>query len=427
MMKAKLKVPKSKINSIYRKHGLYNDNYFQIYFGGSSSGKSYFLAQRAALDVVKGRNILVVRKVKNTVRGSVFNEIKKQIINLGLAQYFRINKSEMTITCKLNNRQIKFGGLDDVEKIKSITPIDGVFTDIWIEEATEITESDFKQLKKRLRGESKHKKRVTLSFNPVHKTHWIYEHFFKEWRDGEQYIETEVDGLPLSILKTTYKDNEYLTEQDVANLENETDQYFYDVYTLGKWGVLGDVIFTNWETADLSKMKIKFDYYNNGIDFGFTNDPSTIIRCGYNERTQTLYILDEWYQHGATNDVIARKANEMCGNELVVCDSAEPKSIFELNRMGVNAVGAEKGKDSVNLGIDWLKRQNIVIDEHCINTISEFRTYKWKQNKEGQSINQPEDKNNHCIDAIRYACEVYSMAEEEETIMYDDRVNISPF
>lgn len=222
MMKAKIKVKKKLFNPIYLEHGLYNDKYFQIYFGGSSSGKSYFLAQRAVLDVVKGRNILVVRKVKNTIKGSAFNEIRKSIIRMGLGKHFKINKSDYMITCKLNNKQICFGGLDDVEKIKSITPIDGVFTDIWVEEATEISEGDFKQLKKRLRGQSKHKKRLTLSFNPIHRTHWIYKHFFSIWQDDKQYIEGKIDGLPVSILKTTYKDNRFLTQQDIANLENET-------------------------------------------------------------------------------------------------------------------------------------------------------------------------------------------------------------
>lgn len=406
MMKAKIKIPKSRFNTIYRKHGLYNDNYFQIYFGGSSSGKSYFLAQRTVLDVIKGRNILVVRKVKNTVRGSVFNEIRKQIIDLGLKKHFKINKSEMTITCKINDRQIKFGGLDDVEKIKSITPIDGVFTDIWVEEATEITEGDFKQLKKRLRGRSKHSKRITLSFNPIHKAHWIYKHFFDIWQDDKQYVEGEIDGLACSILKTTYKDNRFLTEQDIINLENEADNYYYEVYTLGNWGVLGNLIFTNWETQDLANKIKKFDNVYYGLDWGFYPDPFAFVKFHADEKKKVIYIFDELYIYQRTNDTLVEKVKEKYdGGRMIVADSAEPKSIKYFKKNGVRIKGAKKGPGSVEYGIKRLKDYKIIIHKDCVNTKKEFSLYKYKENKDGEVLPVPVDKNNHIIDALRYATE----------------------
>ena len=217
-----------RINKVYRKC-VGDQRRVQIFFGGASSGKSFFIAQRVVLDTMDGRNTLVLRNVARTIRGSCWNEVVKAITTSGALKYFSISKTEMLITCTLNGCQILFTGLDDVEKVKSLTPAKGVLTDIWIEEATEIARDDYKQLEKRLRGESRHPKRITLSFNPVFKEHWIYAEFFKHW--DESKTEYKDDGL--SILKTTYKDNRFLTYEDRRALENESDPYYHDVYTLG--------------------------------------------------------------------------------------------------------------------------------------------------------------------------------------------------
>ena len=216
------------INRVYRKY-VGDATRIQIFFGGASSGKSFFLAQRIVMDTLDGRNTLVLRNVARTIRGSCCNEVTKAIASSGMAQYFTVSKTEMLITCSLHGSQILFAGLDDVEKIKSITPANGVLTDIWIEEATETSYDDYKQLEKRLRGESRHPKRITMSFNPVYKEHWIFRQFFGNWQDGAS--EYHDDGM--SILKTTYLDNRFLTQDDRDALENESDQYYRDVYTLG--------------------------------------------------------------------------------------------------------------------------------------------------------------------------------------------------
>ena len=149
----------------------------QIYYGGSSSGKSFFLAQRVVMDNLNGVNWLLTRNIGKTIRNSLFNEIKKAISAYGVSHLYSINKSDMVITCKDNGKQILFAGLDDVEKLKSITPANGVLERIWIEEATEVKREAYLQLKKRLRGYSPFKKSITLSFNPILKTHWIYQDF----------------------------------------------------------------------------------------------------------------------------------------------------------------------------------------------------------------------------------------------------------
>jgi phage terminase large subunit len=363
-----------------------------------------FLAQRAILDLTEGkRNYLVCRQVSRTIRGSVAMELQKAIIASDLSPYFSINKTDGTITCK-NGKQIIFAGLDDVEKLKSITPQSGSITDLWIEEATETSKDSIKQLIKRQRGgDDKTKKRITLSFNPVLKSHWIYQEYFSGigWADGQrEYVSPD-----LTILKTTYKDNKYLTPDDIKDLECETDTYYHNVYTLGNWGILGDVIFTNWAVEDLSGMSNQFTNRRNGLDFGFSSDPAAGLCTHYDSTRKTIYIFKELYERGLTNDILAERMIEMIGSDRVVCDSSEPKSIQELNNHSVYAAGAVKGKDSVNFGIDWLKQQKIIVDVSCINMQNELSQYHWKKDAGGNSLKIPVDKNNHLIDALRYAYE----------------------
>jgi len=375
----------------------------QIFFGGSSSGKSVFAAQRCILDVLtKKRNYLIVRNVAKTIRLSFFNELCKTINDMNINQYFSINRTDMVITAK-SGYQILSAGLDDPQKVKSITPIKGVITDILIEEATEIDYNSYKELTKRLRGISAFKgnKRITLLFNPILKTSWIYTEFFSDWEDDK----TEYKTKDLTILKTTYKDNSFLTDEDIELLENETDSYYYNVYTLGNWGVLGAVIFKNWRVEDCSEIRKIADNYKNGNDFGFATDPATVIRTHYDKTRKTIYILDELYQTGLTNDLLAKEIKAMIGYEYITCDSAEPKSIQELKNHGVAALGAKKGKDSVTYGIQWLQQQTIIIDTRCQNAKNEFSQYKWKEDARGNVMPIPVDKNNHLIDALRYAYE----------------------
>ena len=367
----------------------------QIFYGGSSSGKSVFLSQRCLIDIMAGgHNYLVCREVGRSIRSSTYNEITKLIRDWKLHKLFRVNKTEMKITCT-NGYQIIFTGLDDVEKIKSITPEKGVITDIWIEEATETNEDDINQLYLRLRGQSDNKKRVMLSFNPILQTHWIYKRYFQNWNDN---IPAYADD-DLLILKTTYKDNRFLSDDDVKRIESIADDYFYQVYALGNWGVLGDVIFHNWSIEDLSTYPA--GKFRIGLDFGFASDPAAWLVT--EKRNKDIFILSEGGERGLTNDVLADQLKKAFGSEYVRADSAEPKSIAELNQYGVNALPANKGKDSVVFGIQWLQQHTLHVDSKCVNIIRELQQYQWKKDKDGNSIKQPVDKNNHWIDALRYA------------------------
>lgn len=405
-----VEVDKAVLNPVYVPH-LDNMARIQIFFGGSSSGKSVFLAQRDVIDLMKGgRNFLVCRQVGRTLRGSVVEEVKKVIREWGLSDLFDINKTDGTITCG-NGYQIVFSGLDDVQKLKSITPSKGVFTDARIEEATECDKDAVKQILKRQRGgDPSVPKRMTLSFNPILQSHWIYEEYFKgiAWADDQ----TEYQGDGLSILKTTYKNNNFLTPFDVADLENETDPYYYNVYTLGNWGTLGNVIFTNWVVADL--LNPASEYYlpesertnrRIGLDFGFSSDPAAAPFTHYDRSHKRIYVYDELYERGLTNDMLAVALSKRLGSDLVKADSAEPKSIAELRMKGLRADPVKKGKDSVMFGIQWLQQQTIVVDKNCVNMRNELSQYKWREDSAGNAIRQPLDRNNHLIDGLRYAYE----------------------
>jgi len=376
----------------------------QILYGGSASGKSKFKARQAVIDVMKGqRNYLVVRQIGRTIRGSVAQEVSRVISEWDLHSLFTINKTDGTALCS-NGYQIIFSGLDDVEKLKSITPAIGAITDVWIEEATECSHDSVKQLLKRQRGGSeKTSKRLHMTFNPILQQHWIYKEYFAGigWADAQR----EYHGDGLSILKTTYKDNRFLTADDVRDLENEKDEYYYRVYSLGEWGTLGDVIFKNWRVEDLSTMGDQWTNRRNGLDFGFSSDPAALVACHYDTKKKTIYIYNELYETGLTNDILAERVKELIGIDRLTCDSAEPKSIQELKNYQVAAASATKGKDSVNFGIDWLKQQTIIVDKSCINLQNELSQYHWKKDAGGNSLKIPVDKNNHLIDALRYAME----------------------
>lgn len=409
---------KVKTNPAYIPYGN-KPHFLQIFFGGSSSGKSFFLTDKIVAECYSGVNWLCCRNVGNTIKRSVFNEITKSISSMGLKSKFSINKSDMIITCKRNEKQILFCGLDDPEKVKSITPINGVLERIFIEEATEIKRDAYLQLKKRLRGRSSNSKHIIMAFNPILKSHWIYQEFFKEWQDDKNCYESmnygatdKKKGMSICILKTTYKDNVFLTAEDRALLEDETDPYFYNVYTLGNWGILGNVIFKNWRVEDLTEQIPKFDKIHCGCDFGYAADPNALIKLSIDKARKKMYVFDEWYQAGMSDAELVRVSKSFFGRQYVACDSAEPKTIDHLVLNGVNAYAVVKGADSINRGIRWLQGYEIIIHKTCQNFKNEMEQYHWQEDKYGNPMAKPVDANNHLIDAMRYACEQEILAAE---------------
>ena len=230
-MDVNIKISKKVFNDVYLPY-LTNTDRYLVFYGGGSSGKSYFIAQRWVYKLIQPKrcNLLVTRNTGDTNRTSTFPLFKQVIADWKLTEHFKINESDMHITCKLTGNEIVFKGMDDIEKVKSITYANGELTDIWCEEATEMQEADINQLKVRLRG-GKSKKQMILSFNPVNIQHWIKKHF--------------IDSGLATVCFSTYKDNKFLTDDDRKALEDlqYTDEYVYEVYCLGKWGILGKTVF----------------------------------------------------------------------------------------------------------------------------------------------------------------------------------------
>ena len=230
-MEVNIKISKKVFNDVYLPY-LDNWDRYLVFYGGGSSGKSYFIAQLLVFRLLHPYryNLLIVRQTGDTNRKSTFPLMKQVISNWNLGEHFKINESDMRIVCKLTNNEVAFAGLDDVEKIKSITFANGELTSIWIEEATECAESDINQLKVRLRG-GKSKKQMILSFNPINIQHWIKGHF--------------IDSGLATVCFSTYKDNKFLSDDDRKALEDlkYTDEYTYRVYCLGEWGILGKTVF----------------------------------------------------------------------------------------------------------------------------------------------------------------------------------------
>lgn len=279
---------------------------------------------------------------------------------------------------------------------------------MFIEEATEIRRDAYLQLKKRLRGESKHSKHIIMAFNPILKTHWIYQDFFGGWQDDKTVYE---DDNTL-IVKTTYKDNMFLTDDDRALLEDETDPYFYNVYTLGNWGVLGNVIFKNWRVEDLSDRIPQFDNIRCAIDFGW-NDPTAMLKLHLDKKRKRIYIIDEVYQQHMTDDMLLQTAREFFGRNYVTCDSADPKTIDFLATNGIMAIPAMKGADSIIRGIRWLQGYEIIIDVHCQNFKNEIEQLHWEEDKYGNVLERPASGNDHLAnDCLRYACESEMLGAE---------------
>ena len=230
-MNVNIKINKNVFNEVYLPY-LNNEDRYLIFYGGGSSGKSYFVGQRWIYHLLhpKRYNLLVVRQTGDTNRKSTFPLLKQVISNWNLSKHFKINESDMRIKCLLTGNEVAFAGLDDVEKIKSITFENGELTTIWVEEATECQEADINQLKVRLRG-GKSKKQMVLTFNPINVQHWIKRHF--------------IDSGLATVCFSTYKDNKFLTDDDRKALEDlkYTDEYTYNVYCLGQWGILGKTVF----------------------------------------------------------------------------------------------------------------------------------------------------------------------------------------
>lgn len=349
-------------------------------------------------------NTLVIRKVERTLRDSAFSDLKWAIHQMGVDQFWSCTTSPLEITYIPTGQKILFRGLDDKFKITSISVPKGVLNFLWIEEAYEIsTEDDFDTLDESIRGvlPEGYFKRVTITFNPWSEKHWLKKRFFDNPADN------------VLAMTTTYHCNEWLSETDKQLFEDMKvrNPRRYQVAGLGGWGVSEGLIYENWkeERFNIDEVRSRPSVVSAfGLDFGYTNDPSTLF-CGLlDQEAKQLFVFDEMYQKGMSNKRIAETIEGMgYGKERITADSAEPKSIDELKSLGLRVKGAMKGKDSIKNGIQWIQDLEIIIHPRCVNFLTEISNYTWDKDKFGTKLNVPIDDFNHLMDAMRYALEKY--------------------
>ena len=336
---------------------------------------------------------MVIRKFATTLKDSVFQLIIDTLKKWQIYDLCKINLSTYTIVLP-NESMFLFKGMDDSEKIKSITDI----TDIWCEEGTELTEDDFTQLDLRLRA-SVEFLQLFISFNPVSKVNWVYKRWFSE--------AAVYDKANTSILHTTYKDNRFLPDSYIKALEEKakTNFIYYRIYALGEFASLDKLVYTNWRVEEFNHATINGELCI-GLDFGFINDISALIASIIDEENKRIYIFKDWGDTNKTNDELAAIIIALgFSKSVIIADCAEQKSIEELKRKGISRIRAcTKGKDSIMHGIQQLQQYEIIVHPCCGGVITEFENYSWtKDKKTNEYINKPIDDFNHYLDALRYS------------------------
>ena len=388
---------------------------YRVLKGGKGSKKSTTTALNFIVRLMKypQSNLLVVRAVFNTHKDSTFAQLKWAQEKLGVSHLWQNNVNPLEMTYKPTGQKIIFRGFDDVLKLASTTVSKGYLCWVWIEEAFEIgSEADFDKLDLSVpRGSvpSGLFKQCTLTFNPWSAEHWLKKRFFDK-------PDKDVDTF-----STNYLVNEFLddTDRQIFERMKEENPRKYDVAGLGNWGISEGLIFDNWQTLNFAQKDLfnGFDNKGNeidlswkynaffGLDYGYTNDPTAFIAFYANPIDREIYIFDEHYGQRMLNSDIAEMIKRKgYAKEKIRADAAEPKSNDDLRRLGIQRVQASvKGKDSVINGITAIQEYKIFVHPSCTNTIAELSAYCWRKDKQDNGLNEPEDKNNHLMDAMRYA------------------------
>lgn len=381
---------------------------YRVVKGSRRSKKSKTMALWTIYNIMKypNSNMLVVRKTFRTLKDSCFTELKWAIKRLGVEQWWESKESPLEMTYKPTGQKIYFRGLDDPLKITSIAVEVGVLSWMWIEEAYEITsEADFDTLAESMLGDCPEGlfKQITLTFNPWNEKTWIKKRFF------------DVPSEDVLAMTTNYKCNEWLSKEDIKVFDEmkRRNPRRFSVAGLGEWGVTDGLIYENWKEQEFKLEELKNCKSAFGLDFGYTNDPSAFFVGFLDLENKKLYVWDEFYEKGLSNKKIADLVTSMgYRKERITADSAEPKSIDELNTLGLRVSAAKKGKDSILNGVQWIQDLEIIIHPRCVNFLTEISNYTWDEDKFGNKLNKPIDDFNHLMDAMRYGLEQYILGNK---------------
>lgn len=377
---------------------------YRVLKGGRGSKKSTTTALNIITRMMEHpeSNTLVLRKVYKDHKDSTYTQLKWAIHRLNVSHLWEMRLSPLEIRYIPTGQKILFRGLDDPMSITSITVDVGYLCWAWVEEAFQVmNEDDFNKIDMSIRGDTGGLfKQLTLTFNPWSDKHWLKRRFFDE------------ENPNTLALTTNYTCNEFLDKADIELFEwmKLHQPRRYKIEGLGEWGIAEGSVYENWsekhfDIAEISKRPSVRSAF--GLDFGYTNDPSA-FSCGLIDTTNLeIFLFDEHYEKAMLNDEIAKMiTSKGYQKELIIADSAEPKSIAELKRYGIRRLkAAEKGPDSVKSGIQFLQQFKIYVHPSCPNFTVELSNYVWDKNKEGQLINKPVDDYNHLLDALRYSVE----------------------
>lgn len=367
--------------------------------GGRGSTKSSFISQMIPLLLLQYPecHTVVLRKVGNTIKNSVYPQLQWGISSLGLDNRFRYKVSPPEITYIPTGQKILFFGVDDPQKVKSIKLPHGYVGIVWYEELDQFTGmEEIRNLNQSLlRGGSKYW--VFNSFNPPKSQ--------DSWVNSEKLLD-EDDRIVhhstyLSVPKAWLGEQFYL---EAEKLKDKNEMSYRHEY-LGEVTGTGGSVFENVHDINMTDEQIySFDRRYYGLDFGFTIDPTAFVAMHYDSTREELYIFDEIYQQKLGQRPLASLLEQKAGQRRILADSASPGSIYELIQLGINVGGVKKWPDSVEFGIKWLQNlRAIYIDKRrAPNTYKEFVRYEYERNKDGQFISAYPDKNNHAIDAVRY-------------------------
>lgn len=373
---------------------------YHVYYGGAGGGKSHYATQRLITRMLteQGQRYLVIRKYYTTIKESVYHLLLQELGGLGLLPFCDVRQSPFRIKYPPTGSEILFIGLDDPEKVKSISAINT----IWVEECTEIRKADFEQLDLRLRAQQDTAQEIILTFNPVDVGSWVYSTFFSPGplRDLAR------------VVKTTYLDNPYLPESYAQTMERLrlSDENRYRVYALGEWGSYQGTVYQPFDMVDAMPANPGETYF--GLDFGY-NNPSALVEV--QEYDGHYYLREHLYSTGLTPEELLTRVVDIVGTKrhYVYCDAAEPARIEALARAGVLAKPANK---SVKDGIGWVLSHHqqihtLATNEHLNREVT---AYRYKTTKDGVSLDEPEKDNDHALDAMRYA--LYTHAQRKGKI-----------
>jgi phage terminase large subunit len=360
-----------------------SDKRIIVHQGGSRSGKTYAICQYLIYLLTTRKKKLIItiaRKTLPALKGSVFRDFMEIAEKVGISYFAEINKADLTF--KYKNHLVEFISLDNEMKVRGRKR-----THCFLNEANEFYLEDFNQLSLRTT------ERMILDFNPSDVLHWIYSDICTR-DDCDTYI-------------TTFEDNAFLDpeiKKEILRMK-EKDADRWRVYGLGERATFKEgQIFDNWQWIDykkfLDKEHCEVAY---GLDFGFSNDPTTIVEV--RRKNDRLYVHELLFRKGLTNQDIFEEIKKLgLQEEIIICDSAEPKSIEELRRLGAYCKPSQKGKGSVLNGIQVIKEYEVFASKQSKNLLQEYQYYIWDSNRDGKSINKIKQNGmDHLMDALRYA------------------------